>query len=127
MSVEAKNLERPDERREFSKGYGDLVHLGELTVGRGVLEPGWRWSNDIRPVVGTTSCEFDHTGVMLSGTLHVEMDDGTTLDINAGDVYRIPPGHDAWVVGDEPVKSIDWSPRLDEFGKTTSRARESAR
>jgi ethanolamine utilization protein EutQ (cupin superfamily) len=117
MTVEAKNFERPDERREISKGYADLVHVGELTVGRGVLEPGWRWANDIRPVAGTASCEFDHTGVVISGTLHIEMDDGTTMDLTGGDVYRIPPGHDAWVVGDEPVRSIDWSERLDEFAK----------
>jgi len=117
MSVMAKNLDRPDERREFSKGFGNLVHLGAHTVGRGKLEPGWRWSNDIRPIAGTTSCQFHHTGVALAGTLHVEMDDGTTIDIGAGDVYDIPPGHDAWVAGDEPYESIDWSPRLNEFAK----------
>jgi 3',5'-cyclic AMP phosphodiesterase CpdA len=120
MTLMAKNLNRPDERRELAKITADLVHVGGHTVGRGRLEPGWRWSNDVRPVVGTTSCQFHHTGVTISGTLHVEMDDGTTMDLTDGDVYDIPPGHDAWVVGAKPYESIDWSPRLDAFGKEAS-------
>jgi 3',5'-cyclic AMP phosphodiesterase CpdA len=121
MRLEAKNLERPDERRELPKLVGDIVHIGSHTIGRGTLQPGWRWSNDIRPIVGTNSCEFLHQGVVLSGTLHVEMNDGSTLDVTAGDVYVIPPGHDAWVVGDEPMRSIDWSDRMDDFGKATKK------
>ena len=117
MGLEVKNLDRPDERREFPKGYGDLVHVGGHTVGRGQLEPGWRWSNDIRPIAGTTSCEMTHTGLVTGGTLHVEMNDGAAQDLTAGDVYVIPPGHDAWVAGDEPFRSIDWSDRLDDFAK----------
>jgi len=73
------------------------------------LHPGWRWSNDMRPVVGTVSCEVEHKGIMLSGVLRVELDDGRTIDLFEGDVYVIPAGHDAWVVGDQTVRTIEYS------------------
>ena len=117
MDFEGKNLEKPDELREFPKGRANLVHVGGHTVGRGTIDPGWRWSTDIKPIAKTDSCQFLHTGVVLGGTLHVELNDGTSIDFNKDDVYVIPPGHDAWVVGDKPVQTLDWSPRLDEFGK----------
>ena len=121
MSLEAKNLEKPDDRREFPSGSGALVHVGGHTVGRGVLEPGWRWSTHIKPLAETQYCEFTHTGVILAGTLHVEMKDGTTLDLNTDDVYIIPPGHDAWVIGDTAVNMLDWGPRIDDFAKGSSK------
>jgi hypothetical protein len=122
MTTRTKNFGSPDEVRQMPNdhGRGELVHLGDMTVGRGELAPGWRWSNDIRPIAGTTSCEFEHRGVALEGRLHVELDDGEAFDVKAGDAYLIPPGHDAWVVGDEPYRSIDWSLRLDEFAKPKS-------
>ncbi|HLZ70713.1 MAG TPA: cupin domain-containing protein [Dehalococcoidia bacterium] len=119
MTVTVKNIERPDELRKMPNGTGEgaLVTVGDMIVVRGELQPGWRWSNDLRPIVGTTSCEFPHTGILLAGRLHVEMNDGSAHDLEAGDVYIIPAGHDAWVVGDEPVRSIDWSPANAEFAK----------
>src|SRR5258708_3564157 len=111
MTVMAKNLDRPDESLTMpnDSGTGSLVDVAGMTVVRGELKPGWRWSNDLRPVAGTASCEVRHTGLILDGCLHVEMDDGTSLDLVKGDVYVITPGHDAWVVGDTPVRSVDWS------------------
>jgi hypothetical protein len=108
MELGAKNLDRPDDRPELPKMHADLVQVGDYVVVRGTLEPGWRWSNDVRPILGGTSCQVPHTGVTVSGRWHFEMDDGASLDLGAGDVYSSPAGHDAWVVGDEPVQTIDW-------------------
>ena len=102
-----KSFERPDEIRPVGDGRIDVVELGDVVLGRAVYQPGWRWSKDLKPLVGTTSCEFHHVGVVLSGHLRVEMDDGSTLDLGPLDAFEIPPGHDAWVVGDEPWVSID--------------------
>jgi len=118
--LEAKNLAEPDESRETPKATGALVHVGDHTVGSGRVQPGWRWSNDLRPIAGTASCEFEHTGFVISGVLHVEMNDGTELDLKPGDVYIIPPGHDAWVVGDQLYEAVDWGPRAEEFAKPPS-------
>lgn len=103
-----KSLDRPDERPTLPKSHADIVQLGDTLVVRGEIAPGWRWSNDWRPILGTPSCNMPHSGVVLSGTIHFEMDDGTSLDASAGDAYLIPPGHDAWVVGDAPVRTLDW-------------------
>jgi hypothetical protein len=113
MDPIVKSFDRPDDRPELAKGRAELLHLGDQIVVRGVLEPGWRWSNDWRPLMGTPSCRMAHTGMVLSGRWHFEMDDGTGVDLAPGDVYSIPPGHDAWVVGDEPVRTIDWAPADD--------------
>ena len=114
MDAIVKSLDRPDERPELPNGNAELVHMGDVVVVRGRLEPGWRWSNDWKPIFGTTSCQMPHTGVVLSGAWHFEMDDGKGFDLGPGDAYAIPPGHDAWVVGDEPVLTIDWAPAHDE-------------
>ena len=113
MEPMVKSLDRPDERPELPKGHAEMVRLGDHVVVRGVLEPGWRWSNDWQPIMGTPSCQVPHTGIVLSGRWHVEMDDGTAVDLGPGDAYAIPPGHDAWVVGDEPVRTLDWMPADD--------------
>lgn len=89
-------------------GRTDNVTLGEVTVGRFVQQPGWRWSEQIKPIAGTESCQFHHTGVAISGRGMIRMDDGTETLISPGDVFDIPPGHDQWVVGDEPAVSILW-------------------
>jgi hypothetical protein len=119
MTVIVKNLEQPDERRRMPNGNGEgaVVDVGGMIVVRGELQPGWRWTNDLRPITGTTSCQFPHTGVMLAGCLHIEMDDGSGYDLRPGDVYHVPAGHDAWVVGEEPVRSLDWSSANVEFNK----------
>ena len=108
MDLIVKNLDRPDQQPELPKGRAQLVRLGDLLVVRGQLEPGWLWSNDWRPIMGTPSCRLPHTGLVLSGRMRFEMDDGSAADLGPGDVYAIPPGHDAWVVGDEPVVVVDW-------------------
>jgi hypothetical protein len=105
---EVKNFERPDEVREFPLGRLELVKIAGVTVGRARLEPGWRWSESVKPIVNTDSCEAAHFQYSLSGVLHVRMDDGTEFECRAGDVCLIPPGHDAWVVGDEPVEVVDF-------------------
>lgn len=100
---------RPDETRQFKDhGHVDLVTFDDgATVGRGVLEPGWRWSTDVRPIAGTNSCETMHTGYCLSGRMTVRMDSGEEFTITAGEAFHIGPGHDAWTVGDEPCVLID--------------------
>jgi len=105
---EAKSFERPDEVREFPKGRLELVNIGGVTVGRSTLDPGWRWSDSVQPIAKTDSCELAHLGYILSGTLKVRMDDGTELECSEGDVCLINPGHDAWVVGNEPVEIVDF-------------------
>ena len=103
-----KSMSQPDENRTFDKGKLDLVTLGGVMFGRAVLEPGWRWSTSVKPLVNTPSCEASHLQYQVSGRLRVVMDDGTEDEFGPGDVALLPAGHDAWVVGDEPVVVIDW-------------------
>jgi hypothetical protein len=111
MQLRRKRFAHPDEVRTVEKARIELVDLGEVAVGRAVFEPGWRWSEHVKPIVGTQSCQVHHLGYVVSGHLHVEMADGASLDIMGGDAFEIPPGHDAWVVGDEPWISVDWAGR----------------
>jgi hypothetical protein len=104
-----KNLAQPEETRTFDKGRLELVTLGGVTFGRAKLEPGWRWSTSVKPLVNTKSCEAFHLQYHVSGRLHVVMDDGSEDEFGPGDVSLLPPGHDAWVVGDDPVIVIDIS------------------
>ena len=108
-SFQQKSLGSPDETRTFENGEVGVVTLGDFTASRLVLEPGWRWSENVKPIAGTDSCQVLHTGYHVSGRLHVRMEDGTEKEFGPGDAYVIPPGHDAWVVGDEPVVSVDMS------------------
>jgi class 3 adenylate cyclase len=107
--AQAGSFAHPDEVRTMDHGRIELVNLGEESIGRQVLEPGWRWSDHVKPVVGTATCEFHHFGLVLAGRLHVEMADGTVMEVGPDAVYEIPPGHDAWVVGDEPWIGVNWS------------------
>jgi class 3 adenylate cyclase/quercetin dioxygenase-like cupin family protein len=107
VQLRRKRFDRSDETRTVERARIDLVELGETTIGRAIFEPGWRWSDHVRPIVGTASCEVHHVGYVLSGHLHVEMDDGASIDLTTGDAFEVPPGHDAWVVGDEPWMSVD--------------------
>ena len=95
----------------MEKGRIELVELGELAVGRAIFEPGWRWSEHVKPIVGTETCQVHHIGYVVSGHLHVEMGDGASIELMAGDTFEVPPGHDAWVVGDEPWVSVDYAGR----------------
>jgi len=112
-SAELKSLDKPDEVREFSQGRLELAKIGGATVGRAVLQPGWRWSNSVQPLVKTKSCETTHFQYHVAGVLRVRMDNGSEFDCKAGDVSLIPPGHDAWVVGNEPVVVVDFQGMID--------------
>ena len=117
--TDTMNIDSPHERRPFKQhGHMDVVTLGDFTLGRGVFEPGWRWSNDVKPIAGTDSCRTRHTGICVSGQMTVRMDDGTEAECGPGEVVAIPPGHDAEVVGDEPCVFIDFG----EFGEYAKRA-----
>ena len=106
--MEVKSFGVPDEARTFDKGKLELLKIGGGVVGRAVFQPGWRWSTSLKPLVKTNSCEAPHFQYHVSGTLHVVMDDGTEKDCKAGDVSSLPPGHDAWVVGNEPAVVVDF-------------------
>lgn len=106
--VISKSFANPDDVVEFPKIVSHIVELGDLTVGRFVSEPGWRWSEHVRPTVGGDWCHVRHIGVVISGRFGVDFMDGTTITIEPGDVFDIPPGHDGYTVGDEPCVQIEW-------------------
>ncbi len=108
MPNQAKSFEQPEETRSFDNGRLDLVEIAGNKVGRTHLEPGWKWSEAVKPVVGTDSCQVAHVGYAVSGRLHVVMDNGNELEINAGDAYEIAPGHDAWVEGNEVFQGVEF-------------------
>jgi hypothetical protein len=111
--ADVKNFGNPDEVRIFPKGKLELVTIGGAAIGRATLEPGWRWSTSVQPLVKTKSCEAPHFQYHISGTLKVVMDDGTELECRGGDVSMLPTGHDAWVVGSEPVVLVDFQGMVD--------------
>ncbi|HEY8870168.1 MAG TPA: adenylate/guanylate cyclase domain-containing protein [Candidatus Limnocylindrales bacterium] len=106
--LQRRRFTEPDDVRTIPHGRIDVVELDDRVVGRMTYDPGWRWSVDVKPVAGTESCQFHHIGVTLSGQLRVQMPDGIELEIGPGDLFEIPPGHDAWVIGDEPWISVDF-------------------
>jgi class 3 adenylate cyclase len=108
--LQHKKLERPDEVRPYvARGRTEIYQLDDVVVGRMIMEPGWRWSVDVQPTVGTDRCPYHHMGLALSGVLHVELEDGSELDIGPNEVYEIPPGHDAWVTGDQAWVGLDFA------------------
>ena len=111
-----KSLGEPDEVRRVGRGRIEIVNLPGVCMGRAILEPGWRWSEDVKPIAGTHSCQVAHTAVVISGRMHVRMDDGSELDLAPGDAHVVSAGHDAWVVGDEPLIVIDVV-GVETFGK----------
>jgi len=108
MRMQRRRFSEAVDVRRFPHGRIDVVELDDVVVGRMTYEPGWRWSTDIKPIAGTELCTYHHLGVTLSGRLRVETPDGTELEIGPGEVFEIPPGHDAWVVGDVPWVSVDF-------------------
>jgi quercetin dioxygenase-like cupin family protein len=108
QTAEHKRLATPDETREFQRGRLDIVQIGGGAVGRLTLQPGWRWSEHVKPMAGTELCEAPHFQYHAAGTLHIVMADGREFEARPGDITSLPSGHDAWVVGDEPVVVIDW-------------------
>jgi quercetin dioxygenase-like cupin family protein len=116
--LEARNLDSPDETRPFvAKGKMDVVKLGDVIVGRGVFEPGWRWSEHVKPIAKTDSCQGTHAGYVLSGRMKIVMDDGSEQEVGPGDGVFIAPGHDAWTVGDEPCVMVDLGPTVAQYAK----------
>jgi hypothetical protein len=102
-----KRFEEPDEVRQLVKGRFELVHIGGLTIGRATYEPGWRWSEDVGPVVGQTRCSVEHVGLVLSGTATAAFADGRVIELRAGELFYIPSEpHDSWVVGNDPYVSL---------------------
>jgi hypothetical protein len=105
--VEHRDFTAPDETRTPDETTVELVNLGSGQIGRYTFQPGWRWSEYVKPVVGTDSCQVDHIGYCVSGSLHVRHDDGTEAEVKPGDVYRVAPGHDAWTMGSEPAVFVE--------------------
>ena len=116
-NVKAKSLDSADETRTFEHGKLELSTIDEFSAGRVTLEPGWKWSEAIKPIAQTPSCQVQHTGYVISGQMHVVHDDGTEQGISAGDVYVLRPGHDAWVVGDETFVGVDFSSDMARFAE----------
>ena len=121
-TIGSKNFKNPDEVRTFAKGKVEVVKLGDATIGRATFEPGWRWSTCVKSLANTNSCEAAHFGYQISGTMRIRMDDGTELECKAGDVALVPPGHDAWVVGNEPVVIVDFQGMRNYAKQTATRA-----
>jgi uncharacterized cupin superfamily protein len=116
--VQSRDFESPDETRTPDKTKVDIVRMGGTTVGRFEFAPGWRWSECVKPVAGTESCQARHVGVAQSGRIVVKHEDGTELEIAAGDAYIIEPGHDAWVVGDERFVGFEFEQKAaEEYAK----------
>ncbi len=105
--LQAKSLEKPDEVRSTPFGHVDIYNLDDLVIGRMVFDPGWHWMEHVRPIAGTTLCQYHHVGICISGRLANRLEDGTTNEIGPGMVYEIPPGHDGWVIGDVPFIAYD--------------------
>jgi hypothetical protein len=108
QTVEHETFVTPTEVRTFDHGKAEILTVGDSTIGRLILEPGWRWSNDVKPIAGTDSCLAPHFQYHVQGQLGIRMDDGTEFVAGPGAVTSLPEGHDAWVVGDEPVIVVDW-------------------
>lgn len=105
-AVILKRFEKPDEVRVFGKGRFELVHAGGMTIGRATYEPGWKWSVHVGAATGAKMCQVEHVGLVVSGRATAAMEDGRVIEMKAGDLFYIAPGHDSWVVGDEPYVSL---------------------
>jgi mannose-6-phosphate isomerase-like protein (cupin superfamily) len=106
--IDSKSFDQPDETRTPDKTRIDVVRLGDTEVGRFTFAPGWRWSECIKPVAGTDSCQAHHVGAVVSGSMHLKHEDGTEQDIGPGDAYVIEPGHDGWVTSNEPFVAFEF-------------------
>ncbi len=107
--LQRRKFVESDEVRKFPNGELRLVNLDDMVFGQFLLRPGWKWSQDVKPIAGTPQCQHRHVGFVIQGQLHIVMDDGASMDFVAGDAYEIPPGHDAWVVGDEHYHGVEFS------------------
>jgi mannose-6-phosphate isomerase-like protein (cupin superfamily) len=117
---EIKTIDKPDERRDFQAGHLDVISLTGLDFGVAHFQPGWRWSECVKPIAGTDSCEIHHNGYVVSGRMRIRMDDGAEGEVGPGDVFVLPPGHDAWIVGDEPCVVFDFAGGAADYAKAKS-------
>lgn len=116
--IEVKTVDKADERRDFPHGHIEALHLTGLDFAVATFEPGWRWTESLRPMVGTDTCQVHHNGFMVQGRMRIRMNDGTETEVGPGDVFVCPPGHDAWVVGDESVVMYDFAGQMaSEYAK----------
>jgi|ERR671930_996250 hypothetical protein len=109
MAVTSRDMGSPDETRTFQNGQVEVLKIGGATIGRYRFEPGWRWSEHVKPIAKTDSCQAHHVGYVLTGRLHVVADDGGEAELGPGEAYEVQPGHDAWVVGDEAVTTVEFT------------------
>jgi class 3 adenylate cyclase len=123
MRLQRRRFSEPNDVRHFPQGRVDVVEMDDYVVGQMVYEPGWRWSTSVKPIAGTEACQYHHFGYTVSGRLRVQMPDGTELEIGPQELFEIPPGHDAWVVGDEPWVSVDFE-AMRTYGKQLDQAAE---
>ncbi len=107
--VDIKRFDNPDETRLFDRGRAEICHVGGAILGKYTFEPGWKWSESVKPIAKTERCEVAHTNYVISGRMHIVMADGSEYDVQAGDTFYLPPGHDGWVVGDEPAVLLDFA------------------
>jgi hypothetical protein len=121
--MEVANLNKPEATRRFEKGKVEVATIGGATVGRAKFEPGWKWSKHVKPIVKTKSCEAPHFQYHVSGVLHIAMDDGTERDVGPGEISFLPAGHDAWVVGSEPVVVVDFQGMMD-YAKASAKRKK---
>ena len=117
MGVTSKDLQNPDQTMTFDHGKVQSVKVGAFTINLNTFEPGWRWSESVGPIAGTTSCQARHNGYIESGRMHVRMDDGEEVDLEPGEFFVLQPGHDAWTLGDEPCIAFDFSPQIASYAK----------
>ena len=121
--IQHRKLDAPDEVLEYPLLRVNLVRVGSLTIGRGTVEPGFRWSTHVRKEADERFCQVHHLQLLLSGRFAVEMADGEYVEIEPGEVFDVPPGHDAWVLGDEPAVLLDFLGNIDQLGRPTSKDR----
>jgi len=117
-NIESKSFGKPDEVRTFDKGKVEIINIDGRAIGRATFQPGWKWSESVKPLVKTESCEAPHFQYHVSGTLRIKTDDGTERDCKAGDVSMLGSGHDAWVIGSEPVVVVDFQGMVDYAKKS---------
>ena len=118
-TLESRSWDSPDDVQTPDKTHAASIKLGGVTLTKANAQPGWKWSECIKPHVGTESCQAGHIGVLLQGKIHVLSDDGSEITINAGEAYRLAPGHDAWVIGEEPAVNLEFSTDSKEFAAWT--------